>query len=386
MTHIGATSRIHGVDNLHGVGRGVRHGSGRCRGKGVPQRGEFFRNRLTDVVHRFSVVNVTRFHRDEGLDFLFKPQHVARKLHAAYRIATAFRHVDRNEDVRLIGCNRHLHAVDLKVEVPLIEVETADRFQVRRKLFAGIQIALRVPARPTVFGELHLLGKVVRVKEFVTHEADLLNGRRAAFVDVHRDAHAVAFQGRRIRRHLDAVKPSRQVLPAHFLIGAIQNRLIENTAFGQSHVPETLFDARLIKGLDAVRFNTRHGRTFREVQNQHVAVNAHAHVTEKPGRIKHVNGFGTGFRRVLIPYPKRQMGKDRTGFRTLNAFHPDVPDREDLSRRRGGKRREHRGRRRAHQKGLSHKCRLSSLIIGSLPMKRMKNRHFHFIGKKFVLV
>ena len=95
-----------------------------------------------------------------------------------------------------------------------------------------------------------------------------------------------------------------------------------------------------------------------------------------------MNGFGTGFRRVLIPHPKRQMGKDRTGFRTLNAFHPDVPDREDLSRRCGGKRREHRGRRRAHQKGLSHKCRLSSLIIGSLPMKRMKNHHFRFIGKK----
>ena len=146
MTHIGATSRIHGVDNLHGVGRGVRHGSGRCRGKGVPQRGEFFRNRLTDVVHRFSVVNVTRLHLDDGLDFLFKPQHVARKLHAAHRIATAFRHIDRNEDIRLIGRNRHLHAVDLKVEIPLIEVETADRFQVRRKLFAGIQITLRIPA------------------------------------------------------------------------------------------------------------------------------------------------------------------------------------------------------------------------------------------------
>lgn len=112
--------------------------------------------------------------------------------------------------------------------------------------------------------------------------------------------------------------------------------MVEDAAFGQTHVAQALFDAVLIEGLDAVGFNGGHGRTFDHVDDKHRAVDGQVNVAEQPRGVELVNGFGAALGVVFVADAKRQMRENRTGLSTLNAFDADVGDGEDLSGGRGG--------------------------------------------------
>ena len=166
----------------------------------------------------------------------------------------------------------------------------------------------------------------------VAGNADRSNGRGAAFVNIDRDAHAVAFKRRHRRFDRSPVIASGEVLTAQFLIGAGERCIVENAAFGKPHVTKTLFDRILVKRLNAVRFNGCYGRTLHHVNNHNVAVLSERHIAEKSGLIKGTDGADTLFGRVFITSAERKMRKDRTGLRTRETLDADVGNRERRSR------------------------------------------------------
>ena len=330
MANIGAATRVNREHDVDCVLAFDRHRIGRHGRKGVAKSRELIHNRLRHLVDAFGVVDFARFKHDQRFDLVVKTQHVTAQRDVVDGVLLAFGHVDRDEDVGLIGSHGNLDAVDFEVEVALILVEASQRFQVSRELFTRVEVALSVETGPLVFGKLHLIGQFIRIKHRVAHEADLLDGRGSAFVNVDRDADAVAFQRRSRGLDINAVVALREVLTAQFLIGTFQNRVVENSAFSKTDVTQTLFHTILVESLDAVRFNGCDSRTFDHVHHQHRSVDRKINVAEQAGRIKLMNGFSTAFGVVFVAYAKRQMRKDRTGLGTLNALDANVGNGENL--------------------------------------------------------
>ena len=322
--NIGAAARVDCVDDLDRAVLAIGDRIGRRGRKGVAERGELVDERRGDVVDLLGTVDLARLERQELVELLVDAEKVARELGAGDRVLLALGHVDRDVDVGLVGRDGNLDGVDLEVEVALIHVEGADRLKVGRKLFTAVEIALRVPAEPVRHAELHLVEQLVGIEEAVAREADRGDRRGTAFVDVDRDAHAIAFERRGDRLDLHAVIAAGEVLAAQLLVGAVKRRLVEDAALGHADVAQAGLDSVLVEGLDAVRLNGRHGGTLDDVHDEHVAVLRERHVLEEAGAVERVDGAGAHVGRVLVACAERKMRKDRTGFGTHQAFNSNV--------------------------------------------------------------
>ena len=143
-------------------------------------------------------------------------------------------------------------------------------------------------------------------------------------------------------------------MAAHFLVGAIQNGVVKDAAFGQAHIAQTLFDSGVVKRADALRIDGSHSRAFLHFNHKDVAVAAQTHVAEKARAIERVNR-GVAFGACeFIAHLERQVREHRTGFSTGNTLDSNIfDDKIGGCRERDTRDRQERGRYRGAQQGRS---------------------------------
>ena len=158
LANISTTTRVNGEDYLHVVATIGRHRRRTSRSKGITQARELIHDGVRCIVDGFSVIRFTEFNFHQRLQFVFETQEVTGQTHIRQAILFAFRNVNRNKDVFLIRSDGHLDAIDLEVQVTVVEIERADGFNVCSQLFTRIEVLLVVPGHPTGLAQLHLFG------------------------------------------------------------------------------------------------------------------------------------------------------------------------------------------------------------------------------------
>ena len=159
-------------------------------------------------------------------------QHITGQLNTRDVILFAFGDVDRDKDILFIRSDGNLDTVNFKVQITVIKIIRANRFNIGCKLFTRIEVALRVPAHPTRGRELHLFLQLFVIHHSVADKADRFNAGRFAFINHNRESHAVAIQRRHRCLNVHPIVTAGQILTAHFLVSAIQSRMVKNSTFG----------------------------------------------------------------------------------------------------------------------------------------------------------
>ena len=108
--------------------------------------------------------------------------------------------------------------------------------------------------------------------------------------------------------------------------------MVENAALGHADIAQALFNGFLVERLDAVRLNRCYGRTLHHADHDDVAVLRERHVAEEPRLVERMNGANALFSRVVLAGAERQVGEDRAGFCSRQAFDTDIRNDEGRSR------------------------------------------------------
>ncbi len=319
----------------------LRHRVG--RGERVAERRHPVGDALGDRVEPLGVERLAGLHVDQGGQFFLEPEQLAGQLDAGHRVALALEQVDVDEDVVLVRADRDLGRLDPEVEEAAVEVEGPDRLEVGAELLPRILVALRVPGQPVGRRQFHRAAQRRVAEDVVARERDRPDAGDVALVHDHRHVDAVALDRRHGRLDFDAVQAARQVLAPQFLLGALQQRTVEDAAFRETDFAQGLDHLFLVELLDAGQFDGRDGRTLLDQDDQHVAVDLELHVLEESAGIQRAYGLRAPLRIEAVADAHRQVAEDRSGLSALHALDTNVADREFLRHGVDAVRGHHRG-------------------------------------------
>ena len=160
-----------------------------------------------------------------------------------------------------------MDAVDLEVQVTVVEIERADGFNVSSQLFTRIEVLLVVPGHPTGLAQLHLFGQIFIVHHLVTNKANGLNLGGLTFVHNDGQTNTVTIQRRHRRLHVHAIVATSQILTTQLLVSTVKRSTVKNTAFSHTDITQTLFDGGLIESADTLRANGCNSRTLLQLND-----------------------------------------------------------------------------------------------------------------------
>ena len=242
--------------------------------------------------------------------------------------------VHRDVDVLLVGCDRDLGRVDVEVEVALVQVEGAQGLEVGRQLLPRILVVLGVPGEPAGRGELHLLDQVVGLEGLGADDVDLADLGDVALFHRKVDADAIALERRHGGGDGGGVLAARQVLALELLLGALEQRTVEDARLGEADLAQAGLERVLVEFLHADEGDVGDRRAFVHRNHDDVAFGLDAHVAEEAGGEERTDRV----RRLLLAegftHPHRQIVEDGARLGALDAFDADVLHHEGVERER----------------------------------------------------
>ena len=106
----------------------------------------------------------------------------------------------------------------------------------------------------------------------------------------------------------------------------LEQRSVVDAAVGQPDIAQRLEDLVFFELLDTGEFDRRDGWALVNDDDQHVTVDFETHVLEQATRIKSADRLRTALGVEAVADADRQVGEDRAGFGSLDAFDADVAD------------------------------------------------------------
>src|SRR5690606_23425365 len=301
------------VDLRHGVDVGER----------VAQRAELLGNPLGRVGQLAAREHVAGLELHQRLEVVLAAEQLAAEADARHPVELALVDVDGDLDAVLLGRNGNLRRLDVELQVAAVEVERAQRLEVTGELLARVLVGLRVPREPGRRGEPHLVEQALGGERLVADEPDRGDSCRIAFLDRQRDADAVAFERSDRRRNADRVLAARQVLALDLLLGALEDRTVEDARLGQPLLAQHALERVGVELLGAADVDRRDRRALLDVDDEHVALGLQANVPEEPGREQRLDRLAGLFVGYPVADPNRQVAEHGPRFGALYAFDPD---------------------------------------------------------------
>src|SRR5258708_5447161 len=180
------------------------------------------------------------------LELFARHQELAGELHLGHGVLLAFREIDRDVDVAPVGRDRHLRRLDAEVEVAAVLVVRAQVLEVGRELFARIAVVLGVPGEPAGAAQHELVEQLALAKGVRADQVDAADLGDLALGHGDVDADAVALERRDGGLHLGGVQAARQILPLDLELGVIEQRTVEDAAFGHAELAQDLAHVLLL--------------------------------------------------------------------------------------------------------------------------------------------
>jgi hypothetical protein len=238
----------------------------------------------------------------------------------------AFVDVDGDEDVVLLGSDRHLRRLDLEVRVAAVHVVGAQFLEIALQRLARIPVVLLVPGEPVRGLQLEIFEHVVLTEAFVADQVDLPDPGALAFLDVDLDAHAVV--GRFLDLSVDAhgVFAAAVVLVGQELLDVLEHRAVKGLAGRQTHVAQALVEILGLDVLVALDLETLYRRALEHGDDQRALLPAQLDVTEEAGVIERADRLAHPLLGEPVADVHRQVVVDRTLGDALQTLDADVVD------------------------------------------------------------
>ena len=267
-------------------------------------------------------------HGDEALQVGLRHHEVAGDLDLGDAVDLAFLHVERDEDVVLLGRDRDLRGLDVHVRVAAIEVVRAQLLDVARELFARVAVVLLVPGQPVGRLQLEAFEQVFVAESLVADDVDLADLRALALDDVDRDLHAIAGDLLDLGVDHHAVLAAREILVGEEALDFVERRLVEGLAPRETHVAQRLLE---VFGLDVLVARDREALdrgALEHGDDQRAAVAADLDVAEEAGRVQRAQRLVDASFVEPVADVDGQVVVDRAFRDALQALDADVADGE----------------------------------------------------------
>ena len=240
--------------------------------------------------------------------------------------------VDGQAHLCPVGGDGHLGGVDAEIHKTPREVVRPKRFKIRIEFAARVTVGFGVPTEPVAGAQIHFGTQSGFGNLPGADDANFLDASHVALDHIEAEIDPIALDRGHGGDDLRSKQTAVDVLPFQFLLGLVGHGLVKRPSFGQSNVAQgfaqgvfvKLFGADQIQGFDQ-------GALFNH-QNHDIALGFDANVVEQTQTEQRTDGIGAPLIAVNIPDPKRQRGKNRTGFDALQALDADVAHRERISR------------------------------------------------------
>ena len=223
----------------------------------------------------------TRLDLHQRLEGGFRHGQIAGKAHVRDSVFFAFADVDGDIHIPLVRADRHLGGVDIELEVTAVQVVRAQTLQVALQLLLGILVVAGQPGQPARVGQGEFVQEIAFFEGLGADDLDLLDARSHAFVDVHGDRHAVAFQLGHLGVDLYRVFALAVILALELLFGLFQHRFIEHARLSQAVVFQGLFQLLAVEFFRAVDVQLGNHRTLGDGDNHHIVFGFDAHIGKK---------------------------------------------------------------------------------------------------------
>ena len=224
---------------------------------------------------------VAGLREDQPSQLLFRHDHLAGELDVGDRVAVAFRDADRDEDVALVGRDRHLHVVGAEVREAAVHVERAQLLEIAFERLLRVAVVVANERHPVAGGELEVADDVFLFERRVADDVDLADLGAIAFFDLNRDADAVVLERLDGRRDLRRVFAAPVVLVGQRLRQLIERRAIERLARREPVLGQHLLEIFVLDVFVAVERELEDRRTLEHDDHERVAVAPELEVLEE---------------------------------------------------------------------------------------------------------
>ncbi len=230
----------------------------------------------------------------------------------------------------LVRGDGNLGRSDIHVDIATVQVVGAQTLQVTGQLFTRILVIVLEERQPVGGLEFEQIDQVVIRENRVAHHVDVLDSGNGAFVDVDLQRHAVT----RLRHHFGIdgrrVTTLSDVLTLEFVTHTFERGTLEDLAFGQTGLFETLHQVLSRDRLVTFDLDTGDGRTLDNRDDQDVAIAAQLDILKEPGFEQRTSGFHQATIIRLFTDVQRQGTKDATRGDPLEAIDANIRDSEGL--------------------------------------------------------
>jgi len=305
-------------------------------GKGVALVAKTAGDQLAGAGHHLAREHLARLDQQQLAHFFLGHAQVARQLHLADAVLFALVDVDGDVDVLLVRGDGHLGGGDVHVDVAAIQIVGTQPLQVAGELLAGVLVVVAEERQPVAGAQLEQPGQLLVGEHLVADDVDVLDGRDRTFVDLDLQCHAVARQGLDLGLDAGRIAALGDVLALQLVAHALEGGLLEDLAFGQAGLPETL--EQLLGGNRLVAFDLDAGdrRTLDHFDDQHTAITAEADVLEEAGPEQGAGRIHQTAFVDRIADVQRQGAEHAAGGDALQTVDADVGDGEGLGVNLGG--------------------------------------------------
>ena len=190
--------------------------------------------------HQLAREHLAFLNQQQGLDLVLRDFQVAAQLDVTNGVLLAFVDVDGDVDVFLVWSNGHLGRSDIHVDIATVQVVGAQTLQVTGQFFTGVLVIVLEERQPVGSLQFKQVDQVFVREDRVTHHVDVLDSRNGAFVDVDLQADAVT----RLRHHFGVdgggVATLGDILALQFVTYTFEGGTLEDLAFGQTGLFESL--------------------------------------------------------------------------------------------------------------------------------------------------
>ena len=169
------------------------------------------------------------------------------------------------------------------MDIAAIEVVGTQTFKVTGELLTGILVVILEERQPVGGFQLEQATEVFLREHAIANDVDVLNRRHRPFVDIDLQCHAVT----RLRYDFGVdggrIAALGNILPLQLVTHTFQSRALENLAFGQTGLVQTLEQVLGLDRLVAFDFDTGDRRTLDHTDDQYVTITPQLDILKETG-------------------------------------------------------------------------------------------------------
>jgi hypothetical protein len=258
------------------------------------------------------------------------------ELHLADRVHLTLAQVHGDEHVVHLRRDGDLGRLDLEVGVAAVLVVGRQLLDVALQRFARIPVVLPVPGQPVRGAELEDVEQLLVVVHRVADQVDLADAGALPLDDVDLDAHLVAGHLFDLGVDADGVLAAAEILVGEEAPHLLEHRAVEGLAGREAHAAQRLLQVLGLDVLVARQLEALDRRPLPHHDDQRRAVTPQLDVAEEARRKQGAHRFLDAPRVEPVADVDGQVVVDRALGDALEAFDPDVADREIDRRLRAG--------------------------------------------------